>query len=123
MAGQEVVQIYVQDPRTLPFVPYWKRMLGFARTPTLGPGAKATVDIPLLWCVSIAHLSFNFSDYGCPVDAPVLSDPYVLVLMRAPRVDVAMFDDTMNLKLWPGAYTISVGGASNDTPLNTTVAL
>ena len=43
--------------------------------------------------------------------------------MRAHRVDVAMFDDTMNLQLWPGAYTITVRGASNDTPLNTTVAL
>jgi beta-glucosidase len=86
-AGQEIVQIYVQDPRTLPFVPYWKRMLGFARTPTLAPGAKATLTIPLLW------------------------------------VDVAMFDDTMTLRLWPGSYIVSAGGASNDTPVQTTVTL
>ena len=56
-AGQEVVQVYVQDPRTLPFVPYWKRMLGFGRTPTLAPGAKATVEIPLLWCVMAPTLN------------------------------------------------------------------
>lgn len=58
---------------------------------------------------------------GLTAHAHVYIDPHVL--MRAHRVDVAMFDDTMNLQLWPGAYTISVGGASNDTPLNTTVAL
>ena len=114
VAGQEVVQIYVKDPDNLPFVPYWKRtqqsllptsvlfvrgcwlsggcdwcagMLGFARTPTLAPGAKATVTVPLLW------------------------------------VDVAMFDDAMQLRLWPGQYTVSAGGASNDTPVQTTVTL
>ena len=54
VAGQEVVQVYVQDPRTLPFVPYWKRMLGFARTPTLARGAKATVNISLeVWHVLV----------------------------------------------------------------------
>ena len=62
-------------------------MLGFARTPTLAPGAKATVTVPLLW------------------------------------VDVAMFDDAMQLRLWPGQYTVSAGGASNDTPVQTTVTL
>ena len=50
--GQEVVQVYVEEPRTLPFVPYWKRMLGFGRTPTLAPGDKATITISLLWCVT-----------------------------------------------------------------------
>ena len=37
--------------------------------------------------------------------------------------DVAMFDDTMTIKLWPGNYTVSVGGASNDTPLSASVVL
>ena len=87
VAGQEIVQVYIQDPRTLPFVPYWKRMLGFQRTQTLAPGAKMTVTIPILW------------------------------------VDLAMFDDTMNIKLWPGNYKVSVGGASNDTPLETTTVI
>jgi hypothetical protein len=42
-------QVYVKDPAGLPFVPYWKRMLGFGRTPTLIPGQSAVVTIPILW--------------------------------------------------------------------------
>ena len=88
MAGQEIVQIYVKDPIGLPFVPFWKRMLGFQRTPTLDPGHSATITIAILW------------------------------------TDLALFDDAQQLKLWPGQYLISAGGASNLTPLkaNATIA-
>jgi len=48
VAGSEIVQIYVQDPADLPFVPYWKRMLGFAKV-LLAPKEEKTVTIPLLW--------------------------------------------------------------------------
>ena len=83
VAGQEIVQVYVKDPAGLPFVPFWKRMLGFARTPTLAPGVTATVTIPILW------------------------------------TDLALFDSTdgMALKLFPGTYLVTAGGASNATPL------
>ena len=85
VAGQEVVQVYVTDPAGLPFVPYWKRMLGFARTKTLAPAEEQTVVVPLIWS------------------------------------DVSMFDEDMQLRLFSGVYNISAGGASNDTPLHTSV--
>lgn len=87
VAGQEIVQVYVKDPSGLPFVPFWKRMLGFGRTPTLAPGHSATVTIPILW------------------------------------TDLALFDDQHQLKLWPGQYLVTAGGASNLTPLKANVTI
>ena len=87
VAGQEIVQLYVKDPAGLPFVPYWKRMLGFGRTPTLAPGASAVVTIKVLW------------------------------------VDLALFDQDMQLKLYPGTYVVAAGGASNITPLATNATI
>ncbi len=43
----EVVQLYVQDPVGLPFVPFWKRLVGFARV-RLAPGEARTVAMPVL---------------------------------------------------------------------------
>ena len=31
MDGVEIVQIYVQDPAGLPYVPFWKRLVAFTR--------------------------------------------------------------------------------------------
>ena len=43
-SGATVVQVYVQDPRGLPFVPYWKRLVAFARV-DLAAGASSDVTI------------------------------------------------------------------------------
>jgi len=48
VAGQEVVQVYVVDPAGLPFVPFWRRVVGFAKV-HLAPGERAAVRVPLLW--------------------------------------------------------------------------
>ena len=48
MAGTEVVQVYVQDPAGLPFVPFWKRLLGFGRI-TLEAGATSVCIIQVEW--------------------------------------------------------------------------
>lgn len=48
VAGQEVVQVYVVDPAGLPFVPFWRRLVGFAKV-RLAPGERAAVRVPLLW--------------------------------------------------------------------------
>ena len=45
--GAVIVQIYVQDPRGLPFVPYWKRLVAFKRV-VLRAGAKTRVQIQVL---------------------------------------------------------------------------
>jgi len=46
--GTEVVQVYVEDPSGLPFVPFWRRLIGFIRV-TVSPGKKETVAIPIKW--------------------------------------------------------------------------
>jgi beta-glucosidase len=43
-----VVQVYVEDPAGLPFVPYWRRMVGFTRV-LLGAGASAQVTVAVQW--------------------------------------------------------------------------
>ena len=50
--GTEVVQVYSQDPvgdfgSDIIIVPYWKRLVGFARVP-LAAGECGAIDIPLL---------------------------------------------------------------------------
>ena len=48
-AGSTVAQCYVLDPvGASNVVRPWKRLVGFARTPVLAPGASARVAIPLL---------------------------------------------------------------------------
>jgi hypothetical protein len=47
VAATEIVQVYVQDPVGLPFVPYWKRLIGFQRVYLIA-GAEATVNIDIL---------------------------------------------------------------------------
>lgn len=45
--GAEVVQVYVQDPAGLPFVPYWKRLVGFGRVHVVvGALSPLVVDVP-----------------------------------------------------------------------------
>lgn len=48
LAGQEVVQVYVVDPAGLPFVGFWRRLVGFAKV-LLQPGESKDVAVPLLW--------------------------------------------------------------------------
>ena len=86
VAGTEVVQVYVQDPAGLPFVPYWKRLVGFARV-ALRPGESRTVQVGVEW------------------------------------QDLAMHDKQMVLRLWPGTYLLSAGGASDSTPVATNVTV
>ena len=47
MLMTEVVQIYVEDPVGLPFVPFWKRLIGFARV-ILSPEETKTVEVKIL---------------------------------------------------------------------------
>jgi beta-glucosidase len=85
--GTEIVQVYVTDPRGLPFVPFWKRLAGFGRAEDLPAGAVRTLTIELEW------------------------------------QDLAMHDNDMVLRIFPGEYTISVGGASNDDKLSAALDL
>jgi hypothetical protein len=48
MAGTEVIQLYIEDPRGLPFVPFWRRLVGYTRI-TLGPGEENVAVLQLLW--------------------------------------------------------------------------
>lgn len=48
MAGTEVVQIYVEDPSGLPFVPYWRRLIGFTRV-HLSPGETKATVVNIMW--------------------------------------------------------------------------
>ena len=47
-AASEVVQVYIQDPAGLPFVPYWRRLVGFGKV-RVQPGQSEHVTIPLQW--------------------------------------------------------------------------
>ena len=52
VGGTEVVQVYSQDPvgdwgGDTPVVPYWKRLVGFARV-AVGAGACEAVGVPIL---------------------------------------------------------------------------
>ena len=47
VAGVEIVQIYAKDPAGLPFVPFWKRLVGFARV-RLDPGEVKTTTVDIL---------------------------------------------------------------------------
>ena len=90
-AGTEVVQVYVQDPAggfgfDTPIVPFWKRLVGFARVP-LGAGACGAVDVPLL------------------------------------ADDLAVYDDNMQLRVVPGAYTVTAGGRSDQDVLSALLIL
>ncbi len=82
----EVVQVYSQDPvgdwgsETL-VVPYWKRLVGFARV-RIAAGGCETAAIPLL------------------------------------ADDIALYDDSMTLRIQPGAYNITAGGRSDTDFLN-----
>merc|ERR1711908_18207 len=46
-AAAEVVQVYIQDPAGLPFIPYWKRMVGFGRV-NIPAGGSSVVSIHVL---------------------------------------------------------------------------
>ena len=46
-AGAEIVQIYIEDPVGLPFVPFWKRLIGFEKV-FLDIGEIKTVEINIL---------------------------------------------------------------------------
>ena len=47
VTATEVVQVYIQDPAGLPFVPFWKRLVGFGRV-ELTPGESKTLRVDLL---------------------------------------------------------------------------
>ena len=61
--GAEAVQIYSKDPAGLPFVPYWKRLIGFEKV-FLRPGEVETLEIDLM----IEDVSMYSND-----DQPVLT--------------------------------------------------
>ena len=44
--GTEVVQVYVRDPSGLPFVPFWKRLIGYGRL-SLSSGEVGYVDVAI----------------------------------------------------------------------------
>ena len=46
--GTEVVQLYVQDPAGLPFVPFWRRLLAFGRV-HVAAKAKANLTLDVAW--------------------------------------------------------------------------
>eukprot|EP00041_Stephanoeca_diplocostata_P011307 m.184813 g.184813 ORF g.184813 m.184813 type:complete len:797 (-) comp18490_c0_seq2:182-2572(-) len=48
VAATEIVEVYIQDPSGLPFVPFWRRLVGFERI-HIAPGATATVAVPIMW--------------------------------------------------------------------------
>ena len=47
--GIEIVQVYASDPAgALPHVPFWKRLVGFARV-RVAAGATAEATVPISW--------------------------------------------------------------------------
>eukprot|EP00658_Telonema_sp_P-2_P041025 TRINITY_DN2933_c0_g1_i5.p1 TRINITY_DN2933_c0_g1~~TRINITY_DN2933_c0_g1_i5.p1 ORF type:complete len:328 (+),score=57.01 TRINITY_DN2933_c0_g1_i5:299-1282(+) len=48
IAGSEIVQAYLTDPVGLPFVPFWKRLVGFERI-TLGAGEQRVCVVQIEW--------------------------------------------------------------------------
>ena len=61
--GAEAVQVYAKDPPGLPFVPYWKRLIGFEKV-FLRPGEVETLEIDLM----VEDVSMYSND-----DQPVLT--------------------------------------------------
>jgi beta-glucosidase len=88
VAATEVVQVYIQDPAGLPFVPFWKRLVGFGRV-ELAPGESKMLGVDLL------------------------------------REDVSMYSngDAPKLTLYPGEYTVMVGGSSYNTTLSEVITV
>ena len=85
--GQEVAQLYVEDPANGEFVPYWRRLIGFAKSPSLAPNESVALSIPILW------------------------------------TDLAVFDRTMELRVYPGTYKLFAGAHSSAASLNATLVV
>lgn len=101
VAGTEIVQVYVKDPAGLPFVPFWKRLVGFGRIHLL-PGQTATLTITVK------------SD-----DVALYADPETSQCDE--NGGVRSLDPV--LILFPGEYMVTAGGASNDATVSATVKI
>lgn len=78
--ASEIVQVYVKDPSGLGVVPYWRRLIGFAKV-FVKAGSSASAIVGVRW--------INFAQY----------------------------DTDMDMRVFPGTYTVLAGPQSNVTPL------
>jgi beta-glucosidase len=102
-AGAEVVQVYVRDPVGLPFVPAWKRLVGFARL-FLQPGETGTASIS----VSEDDVALYHDDLSEAINT---------------RGRACKANEPPVLTLFGGTYNVTAGGASNAAVLHQLVTV
>ena len=124
----------------MPFVPYWKRLVAFDRV-IIAAGATSTVTVGIDWfdlamyvassprhIVMMAACSQSAAQFQCTfayfhiTHATMRRTARNLKFPRqTPSFVPHRYDADMTLRVVPGNYTITVGGASNAATASATV--